>query len=224
MEVVRTGHVVTFTGPAAFRACTSEEPDLVVIATGGVSIAPAAGTQPDAKVAEIEVATPGAVAFAGAVPFTMTVGVVTFVDVPKGEVRFASSENGEKIVAGPYKFPRNEFGAVALSRCVVQTASESAIDRLRARIAADSGPPLPSASVAALAVEQAKHRHVGHVDCGVAQAHMLLCDVATADKIDKVKEGVEGCFGTWSDVRAEMAKARRPVELPPGAPFPPGGK
>jgi hypothetical protein len=220
MEVVRTGHVVTFTGPAAFRACTPEEPDLVIIATGLVTVEPPAGTKPDAKLAELAVATPGAVAYAGAIPFKLNVGMVTVADVSKPEVIFGTSENGEKHIVGQYKFRRDDSGGLILSRCVVQAASDSATERLQKQIAADAGPPLPSSSVSALAVEAVKHRRLATTDCGVAQAHMLLCDVATADKT----EGAEGCLGTYGSAHAEIVKARRPVDLPPGTPFPPGSK
>ncbi len=220
MEVVRTGHVITFTGPAAFRACTPEEPDLVIVASGLVTVEPPAGTKPDAKLAEIGVATPGAVAYAAAIPFKLNVGVVTMADVTKPEVIFGTSENGEKHIVGQYKFRRDESGGLVLSRCVVQASSDSATERLQKQIAADAGPPLPSASVAVLGVEAAKHRRLAMTDCGVAQAYMLLCDVAVADKT----EGSDGCAGTYASAHAEIVKARRPVDLPPGTPFPPGSK
>lgn len=220
MEVLRTGHVITFTGPATFRACTREEPDLVIVATGLVTVEPPAGTKPDAKLAEIAVATPGAVAYAATIPFKLSVGMVTVADVAKPEVIFGTSENGEKHIVGQYKFRRDESGGLILSRCVVQAASDSATERLQKQIAADAGPPLPSASVSALGVEAIKHRRLATTDCGVAQAHMLLCDVANADKT----EGAEGCHGTYESAHAEIVKARRPVDLPPGTPYPPGSK
>lgn len=220
MQVVRTGHVITLTGPAAFRACTPEEPDLVILASGLITVEPPEGTKPDAKLAEIAVATPGAVAYAAAVPFKLNVGLVTIADVPKGYVHFGTSENGEKVIIGQYKFRRDDSGGLILSRCVVQASSDAATERLQKQIAADAGPPLPSASVSALGAEAIKHRRLATTDCGVAQAHMLLCDVATADKT----EGADGCLGTYASAHAEIAKARRPVDLPPGTPFPPGGK
>lgn len=220
-EVIRTGHVVTLVGPAAYRACTPEEPDAVIVALGTVSVAPAAGTKPDAKIPEITVATPSAVAFAGALPFSMTVGAITVADVPVkgGEVHFGTSENGEKHFLGRYTFRRDESTGLVLSRCVVQAASDSATERLQRQLAADAGPPLPSASVSALGVEAQKHHRLAQTDCGVAQARAMLCDVASADGL---KEGTDGCQGTFATTRAEVVKARRPVDLPPGTPFPAG--
>jgi hypothetical protein len=219
IEVVRTGHVVTLVGPAAFRACTPEEPDTLVVALGAVSVAPAAGTKPDAKIPELAVATPSTVAFAGALPFAMTVGANTVADVPVkgGEVHFGTSENGEKKILGKYTFHRDESTGLVLSRCVVQAASDTASDRLQRQLAADAGPPLPSTSVSVLAVEGQKHHRLAQTDCGVAQARALLCDVAAADGL---KEGSDGCQGSYASAHAEIVKARRPVDLPPGTPFP----
>jgi hypothetical protein len=223
ISVRKTGHEVTLKGPAIFRPCTTEEPDVVLVARCDVSTDRQSPIRPGS---EVFVATPACVAIVGRASVRLDVGPdatgyavdegaaeITNLDTPK----FArEKDNGV--------FKRYEGGGVLLTRCGVQTAGAASTERMLAKIASAGGDasPLPSASIGVLTAELMKHARERMLDCAFALAFALSCDAVAKEKGD-AGLAKAWCQGGYGDAQAHIAKSLASQDLPPGTPPPPGG-
>jgi hypothetical protein len=218
----RTGHEVTFQGPAVFRPCTKDDPDVVLVASGHVSTNETSPVRPGT---EIFIATPSLVAVVARASIDLAVSASkTDWILASGEATLTTldaTKTPQKSEHGSQK--RFSDGGLLLTRCGVQATASANAERLLAQMGTDAGPdapaPLPSASIGVLAAEEIKHARERVLDCAFVEAFALSCDVVA--KEGTVKEKAEsGCKGGYSDVQAYLAKAVASTALPPGSPPP----
>ncbi|MGZ3422772.1 MAG: hypothetical protein ACXWUG_07365 [Polyangiales bacterium] len=214
ISVRRTGHEVRIKGPAVFRGCTKDEPDVVLLASGDASIE---GTAPVHPGAELFLATPAFVAVVSraTVRVHASIGLSSW-EVDDGDVTVTNLDTPTPI-SGKNKgsLKRYEDGGVLLTRCGVQAAAAASAERMLLRFSQDSGPPLPAASIGVLTAQQIRHQRERVLDCAFAEAFGLGCDAAAA----VADAPPAGCTLTYARVREHIGRSVTPQPLPPGSPI-----
>jgi hypothetical protein len=213
ISVRRTGHEIRIKGPAVFRGCTKDEPDVVLLASGDAAIE---GTAPVHPGAEVFLATPAFVAVVSraTVRVHASIGLSSW-EVDDGDVTITNLDTPTRI-SGKNKgsLKRYEDGGVLLTRCGVQAAAAASAERMLLRFSQDAGPPVPAASIGVLTAQQIRHQRERVLDCAFAEAFGLGCDDAAA-----VSDAPPaGCTLGYARVREHIGRSTTPQPLPPGSP------
>lgn len=217
IAVRASGHQVHVKGPAAVRPCTRDERDVILVASGEVSLESSTPVRPGS---ELFVATPAFVAIVSRATLKLRASAPnTSWDVEDGDVTITNLDQ-PKNVSGKDKgsLRRYEDGGILLTRCGVQASSAASAERLLLGFTqGDAAPPLPSASIGILTAQQIKHARERVLDCAFAEAHALACDLLSAES----DAAVPGCgAGGYPRVREHIAKSMASGTLPPGSPPP----
>jgi hypothetical protein len=215
ISVRRTGHEIRIKGPAVFRGCTKDEPDVVLLASGDASIESTAPVLPGA---EVFLATPAFVAVVSRATIRIHASInLSSWEVDDGDVNITNLDTPTH-VSGKNKgsLKRYEDGGVLLTRCGVQAAAAASAERMLLRYSQDSGPPLPASSIGILTAQQIRHQRERVLDCAFAEAFGLGCDDAGA-----VSDAPPaGCTLGYARVREHIGRSITPQPLPPGSPIP----
>lgn len=217
IAVRATGHQVLVKGPAVLRACTADDPEVILLANGFVSTDGAAPVRPGA---ELFVATPSFVAIVSRATMRVRAAAANGAwEVDDGEVTITNLDQ-PKLVVGKDRgsLKRYEEGGVLVTRCGVQAAAAAAAERmLHGLELGDAAAPLPSASVGILTMRRTKLARERVLDCAFAEAFALSCDWLSGE----ADAAVPGCAaGGYLRVREHEAKAIVSGPIPPGAPPP----
>lgn len=217
IAVRATGHLVLVKGPAVLRACTADDPEVVLLANGFVSTDVAAPVRPGA---ELFVATPAFVAIVPRATLRVRASAANATwEVDEGEVTITNLDQ-PKLAVGKDRgsLKRYEEGGVLVTRCGVQAAAAATAERmLRNLELGDATAPLPSASVGILTVRRTKLARERVLDCAFAEAYALSCDWLSGE----ADAAVAGCAsGGYLRVREHVAKAVASGPIPPGPPPP----
>lgn len=213
LAVRRTGHEVTVLGPALFRPCTDDEPDVVLVASGTIDLDFAVTVRPGA---EVFIASPSTVAVVqratirlevseSSTAWTLDKGDATITDL---DTSISVSDTGHGLAK------RYRDGGVLLTRCGVQAASVATTERLLAS-AGTAASPVASSSIGALTAEHIKHARERVLDCSFAEAFGLSCDAFASARPD---DKATGCRGGYDAAVAFIAKSTASSALPPGSP------
>lgn len=216
IAVRASGHQVHVKGPAAVRPCTRDERDVILVASGEVSLEASNPVRPGS---ELFVATPAFVAVVSRATVKLRASAPNSTwEVEDGDVTITNLDQ-PKNVSGKEKgfFRRYEDGGILLTRCGVQAASAASAERLLLGFTqGDAAPPLPSASIGILTAQQIKHARERILDCAFAEAYGLACDLAAEGDA-----GVSGCGASgYTKVRDHIARSMASGPLPPGSPPP----
>lgn len=215
ISVRRTGHEIRIKGPAVFRGCTKDEPDVVLLASGDAAIEGTAPVQPGS---EVFIATPAFVAVVSRATIRVHASInLSSWEVDDGDVNITNLDTPTH-VSGKNKgtLKRYEDGGVLLTRCGVQAAAAASAERMLLRYSQDSGPPLPAASIGVLTAQQIRHQRERVLDCAFAEAFGLGCDDAGATS----DAPPAGCTLGYARVREHIGRSITPQPLPPGSPIP----
>jgi hypothetical protein len=207
IAVRQSGHEITIRGPAAVRACTADEPDVILVAEGTATVE---GTSPVRPGTEVYLATPSLVAIVPRASIKLEVEAKeTTWEVVTGPATITDLDTTR--AAGDHEkgtMKRFDDGELLLTRCGVQTTAAASADKMLRDLAApDASVALPASSVGILAAAQVKHARERALDCSFAEAFALSCDVAAL-----------GCKHGYAGVREYLAKAAQLSPLPPGMP------
>lgn len=217
IAVRASGHQVHVKGPAAVRPCTREERDVILLASGEISMESSTPVRPGS---ELFVATPAFVAVVSKATLKLRASAANGTwEVEDGDVSITNLDQ-PKSITGKDKgsLRRYEDGGILLTRCGVQASSAASAERLLLGFTqGDAAPPLPSASIGILTAQQIKHARERVLDCAFAEAHALSCDMLSAES----DAAVPGCgAGGYTRVREHLAKSMASGPLPPGSPPP----
>ena len=219
VAIRKSGHEITLDGPVVFRPCTRAEPDVVLLVSGHARTEGSISIRPGT---ELFVATPSGVAVIGRAGLLLSVSASqTAWKLTDGEATFTDLDTSQRLSPGKEgTSKRFSDGGLLLTRCGVQAASVANAERLLLG-EVDGGAPLPAASVGILTAESIKHAHEKVLDCSLAEAFGLSCDLLAKEGAPKDLKGGTGCKGGYDAVLAYVAKVSAPGALPPGTPTPP---
>jgi hypothetical protein len=217
IAVRASGHQVHIKGPAAVRPCTREERDVILVASGEVSVESSTPVRPGS---ELFLATPSFVAVVSRATLKLRASAaMTSWDLDDGDVAITNLDQ-PKSVTGKDKgsLKRFEDGGILLTRCGVQASSAASAERLLLGFSqGDAAAPLPSASIGILTAQQIKHARERILDCAFAEAYALSCDLLAGES----DAAVPGCgAGGYTRVREHIAKAVSAGPIPSGSPPP----
>lgn len=217
IAVRATGHQVNVKGPAVVRPCTRDERDVILVASGDVSVESSVPVRPGA---ELVLATPAFVAVVAKATFKLRAsGAFASWDMDDGDVSIVNADLPRSITLKEKgNLKRYEDGGILLTRCGVQAASAAGAERLLLGFTqGDAAPPLPSASIGILTAQTVKHAREKLLDCAFAEAHALSCDQLAAES----DASPPGCgVGGYARVREHIARSVASGPLPPGSPPP----
>lgn len=215
ISIRRTGHELRVQGPAAIRPCTREEPDVVLVASGDVSVDSTVPVRPGS---EIFLATPSFVAVIGRATVKLHASPNNSSwEVEDGDVLITNLDQPEK-VSGKNKGTLKRFddGGMLLTRCGVQAAAAASAERMLLGFGQSAAPPLPSASIGILTAQQIKHARERVLDCAFAEAFALSCDVLASEP--GAPDAGPGCAGGYAHAREHITRSIAPQPVLPGTP------
>ncbi|GAC1581410.1 MAG: hypothetical protein NVS3B20_12150 [Polyangiales bacterium] len=208
IAVRKTSHELTLRGPAVFRPCTNDEPEVILVAMGEAVTDGATPIQPGS---ELIVATPSCVAVVGRASLRLRVdATVTHYEFDEGAVSLTNLE----VMKRPSHpevgdFQRVASGGPLLTRCGEQAAGVASAERRLGQIAlgGPGAPQLPASSIGALTAEQITHAREKQLDCSLVEAFALSCEAASsAGVFGRLPNPSLGCLGGYQGVKQYVAK------------------